>query len=208
MVDRMVDLVAVFMVVFGDGYLVFGIWLTWKMGADQRSEDSLDQKLPGRNEIGIEWILGTKEGNTSLHEVALQCDLAIDQGSDDIPVPGFGMLQDHDIAIQDPGTDHRITPHLKCEGFGIARDLDRLGVDRDAAIHLLLLALGNTGGNHPIKGHFEKFRTGLQKLTIGKDDIPRTPCLATNSTLLFHEVQMASHRSRRAKSKTGHDLTN
>jgi len=173
------------------------------MGADEGAEDSLNHKFPGGDQIGVEGILGPEEGGALLDQIPLERDIAVDECRDDVPVSRLRMFQNHDIAVEDTGTDHRIPPHLQGECPGIARKADRPGINRDAAINLLLLTLGNASRDHSVEGNLQKLGTGGEIL---QNDVAGTTGFPANDPLLFQKIEMAGHGGRRAEPESGHDL--
>jgi hypothetical protein len=167
----------------------------------------LDDKFSCRDQIRIERVLSPEKRLPILNKVALKRYIPVDQGRDDITIPRGSVLQDDDISLQDPGPDHRVSPHLQGKGLGIAGEADGLRVDHDASVRLLHLSLGKAGGNHSVERYLKKRRSGWAILKIGQDDVAGTARLPTDGALLFQEVKMTGHGGRRGKAEPHHDLT-
>src|ERR1700686_1422647 len=65
-------------------------------------------------------------------------------------------FHDHNISRDDMSIDHRVAAHLKREGSGIFRELERVFIDRYATIGLLLLIRRIARRNYANQGYVDK----------------------------------------------------
>ncbi len=127
--------------------------MAWS-GADERTEHSLDEKFLCGDQVWIFGIFRPEERTSILDEIALERCFAVDECRDDIAVAGFRELEDDDVAIQDAGSDHRISAHLQRKGARIFWQPNRIRIDSDAPIWLLVCP------------HWQARRNGTQERDI------------------------------------------
>src|SRR5271169_2740133 len=94
-------------------------------------------------------------------------------------------FHDHDISLDDMSIDHRVAAHLKREGSGIFRELERVFIDRYATIGLLLLIRRIARRNHSQQGYMDKVNVNHPSRRHG----PRRSPASLNRPLLLQDLQ-------------------
>ena len=139
--------------------------------ADEPHQLALHGHLVGAEDAGlVVGVGGLQRDRGALAAQALQGRfLAVDQGHDDLAgVGGVGLADDHEIAVEDAGVDHRIPGDLQDEVLAGAED----GLGHADAVALLLDRLdGGAGGDAAKDGQFAGVVGGRRHGSAGVDEL-------------------------------------
>src|SRR5579864_9277490 len=128
----------------------------------------------------ISLVLGPQHETSVLEIEALQRELVVDDRHDDIALlRGSALFDDNEIALEDPGIDHRIAPDA--DEHGLRGALDQVVVERDG----IRLVVGDrlrqaraheSGGERRRSGVDSRYPASFIRATIAAtDDFERNP---------------------------------
>lgn len=153
----------------------------------------------GRDDVGVARVLRLEIGDFLPDHIAFQRRLAIHQRGHDVAIARLLVFEDHGIAFEDAGVDHRVPAHLQREGARTAGDFEGFEIDCHKAVVFLLLVGREAGGDHAVERNLcHAFREPVHRfgafLETGQRDRARLPIAATDRPFFLQRPEVIGDR--------------